>query len=208
MTPYSVKELNAKFKDATPTQIIEWTLQHAQRPILTTNFGPYSATLLHAVSTVQPTIPVLWGDSGYNLADTYAYATALSDRLDLNLKIYVPKFTRGYIDASFKEYMADQKGRDTFAQLVKIEPLERAFKEFTPDVWFTNIRRDQTAFRKTLGIFSVSASGILKVSPFYAYSKEELMVYLQEHDLPNELNYFDPTKMLAHKECGLHLSNL
>jgi phosphoadenosine phosphosulfate reductase len=177
MTPYSVKELNTKFKEATPTQVIEWVLKHAQRPILTTNFGPYSATLLHAVSSLQPTIPVLWGDSGYNLVDTYAFATALSNKLDLNLKVYVPKFTRGYIDASFKEYMADQKGRDAFAHLVKIEPLERAFKEYTPDIWFTNIRRDQTAFRKTLGVFSVSTSGILKVSPFFEYSKEDQRLF-------------------------------
>ena len=28
--------------------------------------------------------------------------------------------------------------------------------------------------------------------------------YLKKYDLPNEHNYFDPTKVLANRECGLH----
>jgi len=208
MKTYSVKELNKKFENASPLEIITWTLARAERPILTTNFGPYSASLIHAMSSAQKDIPVLWADSGYNLAATYSYARELTESLNLNLKVFVPKYTRGYIDASFDTYMADEKGRAAFADLVKIQPLQKAFQEFNPDVWFTNIRRNQTAFRKTLGVFSVSASGILKVSPFYEYTVEELAAYLQEYNLPNELNYFDPTKMLETTECGLHLSNI
>lgn len=208
MTTLSLKELNQKFEHATPEEIIDWTLARAQKPIITTNFGPYSATLLHAVTRQQQHIPVLWADSGYNLAATYSYARVLKESLDLNLNVFVPKYTRGYIDASFEKYMADQEGRTAFAQLVKIEPLKKAFQEFAPDVWFTNIRKEQTAFRKTLGIFSRSASGILKVSPFFGYTKKELALYLEQNKLPNELNYFDPTKMLETAECGLHLSKI
>ncbi|MEN6670252.1 hypothetical protein AAJP47_07745 [Psychrobacter sp. B38] len=29
-------------------------------------------------------------------------------------------------------------------------------------------------------------------------------VYLEEHDLPNEFDYFDLTKVEASRECGLH----
>lgn len=208
MTTYSVQELNKKFAHAAPLDIITWTLSRAKQPIITTNFGPYSATLLHAVTSVQKDMPVLWADSGYNLTATYSYARLLQEKLQLNLKIFVPKYTRGYIDARFDTYMADKEGREAFAQLVKIEPLEKAFREFEPDVWFTNIRKEQTAFRRTLGIFSLSASGILKVSPFFDYTKEELADYLKTNKLPNELNYFDPTKMLETTECGLHLSKI
>jgi phosphoadenosine phosphosulfate reductase len=28
--------------------------------------------------------------------------------------------------------------------------------------------------------------------------------YLAEHNLPNEHDYFDPTKALETRECGLH----
>jgi phosphoadenosine phosphosulfate reductase len=29
--------------------------------------------------------------------------------------------------------------------------------------------------------------------------------YLAEHNLPDEKDYFDPTKVLENRECGLHL---
>lgn len=210
MIKYSIQELNNRFRKSTPQEIINWVIKRVQRPIVTTNFGPYSASLLHALSNykLEKDIPVLWADSGYNLNATYRFATNLKQRLDLNLQIYVPKFTRGYIDASMGEYMAHQKGHEAFTQLVKIEPLQRAFSEYNPDVWFTNIRKDQTTFRATLDIFSLSKSGILKVSPFYYFSDKELDAYLTTHKLPNELDYFDPTKIVENRECGLHLSKI
>ena len=208
MIKYSIKELNQRFETSSPSEIIKWALTKCKTPIVTTNFGPYSASLLHALSTIKSDIPVIWGDSGYNLNVTYRYAVTLSDQLDLDLKVYTPKFTRGYIDASMGDYMADEKGHKAFTDLVKIEPLKVAFEEHKPDVWFTNIREDQTDFRKGLGIFSRSKSGILKVSPFYKYSKDDLQSYLDKHSLPNELSYFDPTKIFENRECGLHQSQL
>ena len=78
-------------------------------------------------------------------------------------------------------------------------------KEHQPDVWFTNIRKGQTAFRNSLDILSLSKDGILKVSPFYNWSDEQLEEYLRKNDLPNETKYFDPTKVLQNRECGLHI---
>ena len=62
----------------------------------------------------------------------------------------------------------------------------------------------QTTFRNSIDIVSVSADGVLKVSPFYNWSDEQLDVYLKENNLPNEFKYYDPTKVLESRECGLH----
>jgi phosphoadenosine phosphosulfate reductase len=78
-------------------------------------------------------------------------------------------------------------------------------KEHQPDVWFTNLRKDQTAFRNTIGIVSQSKDGIIKVSPFYHWPDEDLDTYLFERKLPNEFTYFDPTKVESNRECGLHI---
>jgi len=66
------------------------------------------------------------------------------------------------------------------------------------------LRKGQTALRDSLDILSVGKDGVLKVSPFYYYSDAELDVYLEENNLPNEFKYFDPTKVLENRECGLH----
>ena len=91
-----------------------------------------------------------------------------------------------------------------FTEQVKLEPFARAMKEHKPDVWFTNLRKGQTAFRDSIDIVSQSKDGMLKVSPFYHWSDEQLNLYLEENGLPNEFKYFDPTKVLENRECGLH----
>ena len=94
--------------------------------------------------------------------------------------------------------------RELEAQQVKLEPFKRAMSEHKPDVWFTNLRKGQTAFRDSLDIITQGSDGIIKVSPFFYWSDDQLDTYLSEHDLPNEQDYYDPTKVLEHRECGLH----
>ena len=89
-----------------------------------------------------------------------------------------------------------------FTEQVKLEPFRRAMSDFKPDVWFTNLRKGQTALRDSLDILSLSKDGVLKVSPFYHWNDIQLDTYLKKFKLPN--NYFDPTKVLANRECGLH----
>ena len=99
----------------------------------------------------------------------------------------------------------DTDDHEVFTEQVKLEPFKRALKDHQPDVWFTNLRRDQTEFRKNLDILHLNRQGILKVSPFFYFSEFEMELYLKRFDLPNEKKYFDPTKVSDKRECGLHL---
>lgn len=49
------------------------------------------------------------------------------------------------------------------------------------------------------------SDGVLKVSPFFYWDDAQLDTYLADHQLENEFKYFDPTKVEANRECGLHL---
>jgi len=91
-----------------------------------------------------------------------------------------------------------------FTEQVKLEPFNRAMQEHKPDVWCTNLRNGPTAFRDSINVVSLSKDGVLKVSPFYNYTDAQLDAYLEENELPNEFTYFDPTKVLENRECGLH----
>ncbi|MGA9269494.1 MAG: phosphoadenosine phosphosulfate reductase family protein [Lutimonas sp.] len=192
-------------RDFEPMQIIKWVLEHAQQPILTTNFGPYSASLLHAVTAVKKDINVIWCDTGYNTPHTYRFAKNIMDQLSLNMHIYTPKLTPGFRDVTMGIPSIESDEHKTFTQEVKLEPFNRALEEHQPDVWFSNLRKEQTTFRSGLDILHVNRDGILKVSPFFYYSEFELDLYLKRFNLPNEKKYFDPTKVLQERECGLHL---
>jgi len=201
----NLEQANELLREKDPLEIIEWVLKWADNPMLTTNFGPYSASLLHAVTLVKNDINVIWCDTGYNTPHTYRYAKDIIRKLSLNMHIYTPKLTTGFMDVTLGIPDIDTDDHKFFTEQVKLEPFKRALSEHQPDVWFTNLRRDQSEFRKNLDILHLNKQGILKVSPFFYFSEIEMELYLQKYDLPNEKKYFDPTKVLDKRECGLHL---
>ncbi len=203
-TQRQIQNLNTQFKGISPTEIISWAIKNAKTAVVTTNFRPYEVVILNAVSVVKNDIPVIWCDTGYNTPNTYRHAAELISKLNLNIKLYVPKQTTAHRDAVMGVPSIDDPQHAEFTEQVKLEPFKRAMAEFQPDVWFTNLRKGQTALRDTFDILSISKDGILKVSPFYHWTGIQLDAYLKENNLPNEDKYFDPTKVLESRECGLH----
>ena len=199
-----IEHLNHQFKGIPPSEIIGWALDLRQKAVVTTNFRPYEAAILHAVTSVDPGIEIIWCDTGYNTPQTYRHAEALIKSLDLNLSLYVPLKTKAHRDVTMGIPDINDSRHAAFTEEVKLEPFRRAMRTHQPKTWFTNLRKGQTAHRDSLDILSYSSDGILKVSPFYHYSDAELDAYLKMYGLPNELKYFDPTKVLANRECGLH----
>lgn len=204
MNDIELKKINLKLKNSSPKEIIEWAVQFSKEAIITTNFRPYESAILHAVIAVEKAIKVIWCDTGYNTIETYKHAEELIKKLGLNVQLYVPKQTVSHRNVTLGIPSVDDPKHAIFTEQVKLEPFQRAMKEHQPKVWFTNLRIGQTAFRDEIDIVSISKNGIVKVSPFYNWSDAELNVYLEEHQLPNEFAYFDPTKVENNRECGLH----
>ncbi|GMN05882.1 hypothetical protein MTsPCn5_12710 [Croceitalea sp. MTPC5] len=196
---------NKQFRGIPPEEIISWALHLSKKRIVTTSFGKYSAVLLSMFQRIDPSIDVVWCDTGYNLPETYEHAKYLTNRLNLNLKTYVPKETKAFTEHRLGFPSADQPEHLEFSEIVKLEPFRRALSEHQPDIWFTNIRIRQTELRSSKDILSQSKEGILKVSPFYYWTDEDLDAYLEDYDLPKNSTYFDPVKALETRECGIHL---
>ena len=88
---------------------------------------------------------------------------------------------------------------------MKLEPFQRGMKELAPTVWITALRKVQNPNRAGLDIVSLDANfNTLKVSPLFYLGDAEIERYLEEHNLPNEWDYFDPAKADEKRECGLH----
>jgi len=200
----NIEQINENLKDKSPTEIITWALSVAKNPLVTTNFRPYEVAILHACTKVEPELKVIWCDTGYNTPQTYKHANELIHSLGLNVHLYVPQQTTAHRDAIMGIPQIEDPQHTIFTEQVKLEPFKRAMKEHKPDVWFTNLRNGQTTFRDSINVVSLSKEGVLKVSPFYNYSDAQLDTYLEENELPNEFTYFDPTKVLENRECGLH----
>jgi phosphoadenosine phosphosulfate reductase len=179
-------------------------LEQEGKAVVTTNFRPYEGAILHACTQVKSAIDVIWCDTGYNTRNTYKHAEVLIKKLGLNIDLYVPKQTSAHRDVILGIPDIDDEKHQLFTEQVKLEPFRRAMEFHAPKIWFTNLRKGQTAFRSSIDIVSQGKDGVLKVSPLYHWSDEQLDMYLEEHGIPNEFKYFDPTKVLENRECGLH----
>ncbi len=208
MTPTNLIRWNNELRTKTPLEIVRWAIaQSGGRAIVSTNFRPYEAVVLHLAVQAQPDIPVLWVDHGYNRHATYRHAEDLRARLGLNLKPYTPRLTPAHRDALYGAVptTADEAGLKQFSALMKLEPFQRGMKELAPTVWITALRQVQNPGRASLGIVSRDENfGVLKVSPVFYCQDADLDAYLAQHQLPVEWDYFDPAKADEKRECGLH----
>ena len=208
MTPEQIIKANTELRNKSPLEIVKWAIAQAKgRAIVSTNFRPYEAVVLHLCAQVQPDIPVLWVDHGCNRPATYKHAEQLKKLLKLNLKPYLPKITAAHRDAIYGEIPStdDEAGLKQFSALMKLEPFQRGMKELAPTVWITALRKVQNPNRAELDIVSEDKNfGALKVSPVFYWSDADMENYLKQHGLPNEWDYFDPAKADDKRECGLH----
>ncbi|WP_422090800.1 phosphoadenosine phosphosulfate reductase family protein [Tenacibaculum ovolyticum] len=202
---FNVEELNKGLEKLSPKEIVEWVFELNKKTIVTTNFRPYEVALLHLVTKDNPSIKVVWCDTGYNTPQTYKHAEELIDKLSLNVHLYVPKQTVAHRNITMGLPSVEDENHEKFTEQVKLEPFKRAMAAHQPEIWFTNLRKGQTAFRDSIGVISFSKEGVLKVSPFYNWSDKDLDEYLSDNKLPNEFKYFDPTKVESNRECGLHI---
>jgi phosphoadenosine phosphosulfate reductase len=210
MTPDQIAKANAELRNQSPLEIIRWAVAQARgRAMVSTNFRPYEAVILHLCVQVQPDIPVLWVDHGYNRPATYQHAEDLKKRLKLNIKAYLPKLTAAHRDAVYGPIPItdDEDGLKQFSAVMKLEPFQRGMRELAPTAWLTALRKVQNPNRAGLDIVSQDKNfNTLKVNPVFYWSDADMENYLKQHDLPNEWDYFDPAKADERRECGLHAS--
>ena len=138
---------------------------------------------------------------------TYRHAEELRRLLNLDIRAYLPRISAAHRDAIYGPIPStdDEEGLKRFSALMKLEPFQRGMKELAPRVWITALRKVQNPNRAGLDIVSLDANfGTLKVSPLFYLSDAELERYLEQYNLPNEWDYFDPAKADEKRECGLH----
>jgi phosphoadenosine phosphosulfate reductase len=208
VTANEILKANTELGSLSPREIVRWAIARSNgRAIVSTNFRPYEAVLLHLCVQEKPDIPVLWVDHGYNRPATYRHAEELRKLLNLNLKSFLPKISAAHRDAISGPIPApdDEAGLKQFSAVMKLEPFQRGMRELAPTVWITALRKTQNPGRAAMDIVSEDKNfGSLKVSPVLNWTDAQMEDYLKRYNLPIEWDYFDPAKSDEKRECGLH----
>lgn len=212
MTSDQIATANSELRGKPALEIVKWAIAQAGgRAIVSTNYRPYEAVMLHLATQAQPDIPVLWADHGYNRPATYKHAEQLKKQLRLNIKAYVPKMTAAHYDAIHggppEPTEENEHLLKDFSAVMKLEPFKRGMTELAPTIWLTALRKVQNPNRAGLDIVVDDKNfKTIKVSPVFYWSDADMEAYLEQNNLPNEWDYFDPAKADEKRECGLHVA--
>ena len=151
---------------------------------IVSSFGAESAVLLHMVASVDPSLPVLFLDTGKHFPETLAYRDTLVERLGLtNLILLSPdEEDLAKQDANGLRWSYDPDG---CCEIRKVRPLAKALLAYDGSI--TGRKGFQSATRQGLPRFEIDTSdaqGRFKLNPLASWTKEMLDGYFAEHDLP------------------------
>lgn len=178
-------ELNAYLETLTAQERIKWALDNLQGThAVSSSFGIQSALMLHLVSQVKKDIPIVLTDTGYLFPETYQFIDHLTDKLELNLKVYRAESSPAWQEARYgKLWEQGLEGLTKYNHINKVEPMKRALHELNIGTWFSGLRREQSESRAHLPILAVQ-NGVFKFLPVIDWSNKDVHYYLKKHELP------------------------
>ena len=152
--------------------------------ILSSSFGAQSAVMLHMLTQQKPDLPVVVVDTGYLFPETYRFIDELTERLDLNLRIYRSEFSAAWQEARYgRRWEQGVEGLAAYHQDNKVLPMERALEELQVGTWFAGLRRTQSSGRARTPFIDASGER-WKVHPIADWSDRDVYQYLKTWDLP------------------------
>jgi len=184
-TDHDALRLNRMFRGSTTRDMLEGVIRDnlAGDLAIVSSFGAESAVLLHLVASVDPSVPVLFLDTGKHFAETLAYRDRLVQLLGLNLVVLTPDpADLAKKDESGLRWSYDPDG---CCEIRKVRPLEKALVHY--DASFTGRKAFQAATRANLPRFEVDtsdAAGRLKINPLIDWDAGQIEGYFIQHDLP------------------------
>src|SRR5215469_775900 len=168
----------------TPETLMDRVLADSpSRVCITCSFQAEDMVVLHMLRRHLADVPVLFLDTGYHFAETYAYRDRMAHAWKLNLRNLTAAISVQEQERAFGILNRTDPGR--CCQLRKVEPLMRALEDF--DVWFTGLRREQSPTRRNLQKVEQhrlpSGRTIAKVSVLADWSWSQVSQYASRHDI-------------------------
>ncbi len=178
-----VADLNARYRHHGATAVLERALSDPQvgRLALVSSFGAESVVLLHLVSVMDRTTPVLFIDTEMLFPETLAYQAELAARLRLS-DVRTIRASRDDVFVKDNEGILHLHDPDACCALRKTVPLQHALAG--SDAWITGRKRYQGGQRTALDFFEAEDDLRIKVNPLAHWSSADLQDYIAENRLP------------------------
>ena len=178
-----VDVLNRRYAHHGAIQVLGEALADADtgRVALVSSFGAESVVLLHMVSVIDRTIPVLFIDTEMLFPETMTYQQEVSARLGLR-DLRTIRASQTALAAHDPEGDLHQSNPDACCDLRKTQPLSHALAPF--DAWITGRKRFQGGQRASLDFFEAEGADRIKINPLAHWRPEDVAEYMTENRLP------------------------
>ena len=151
---------------------------------LTCSFQAEDVLLTRLAIALDPKIPVLFLDTGYHFAETYAYRDKIASEWNLNLINLLPEKTVAEQEAEFGLLYQTEPNR--CCGFRKVEPLFKAVAEYR--VCITGLRREQAKTRAGLEVCAMFAlpggKQVLKLAPLADWTTRDIWYACEELGIP------------------------
>ncbi|MBX3729235.1 MAG: phosphoadenylyl-sulfate reductase [Candidatus Sumerlaeia bacterium] len=220
-----IERLNQEFEAATPQEILRWAIEtYRPRIAVTSSFGASSGAILHMVSEIDRTVPVVFLQTHYHFAETLKLRDEIADRFGLTVENWEvwggrPRFLAHYPDDLNKLETLDglaipeaaagkvHTGIDLCCWHNKVEPLERALRNRL--AYITSLRRDGGSERRRrtriLEFYQRPdrPEPTVKVNPMANWDKKALWRYIHDHEIPVHELWAEGYKSIGCAPCTL-----
>lgn len=147
---------------------------------MVSSFGADSVVLLHMLSEIDKSAPVLFVDTEFLFPATLTYQRDVAEQLGLS-DIRVIKPSREALLERDVDGILHHFDTDACCALRKTEPLNKALEGFGG--WITGRKRIHGGARQSLPLFEKNGRHI-KVNPLANWTQPMVADYITKHDLP------------------------
>ena len=151
---------------------------------LTCSFQAEDVLLAKLAIELDAQIPILFLDTGYHFAETYAYRDRIASEWRLNLINLLPEKT--VAEQERERGLLYQSAPDECCRLRKVVPLFKAVAGYR--VWITGLRREQAKSRTALeerALFTLpGGKQVLKLAPLAAWTTRDVWYACEELSIP------------------------
>jgi phosphoadenosine phosphosulfate reductase len=151
---------------------------------LTCSFQAEDVLLTKLALEIDAKIPVLFLDTGYHFAETYAYRDRIAQEWGLNLMNLLPEKTVAEQEA--ERGLLYQTAPDQCCKLRKVEPLFKAVAGYS--VWITGLRREQaksrTALEEEAQFALPGGKHVLKLAPLAEWTTRDVWYACEALEIP------------------------
>lgn len=195
MAVASVSLSPEEFATYSPERLLQWArAEYGDRAGIITSFQDTGNAMVDMAQRVAPGTRVLTVDTLRLHPETYALMEQMERRYGITVERFTPDLERvGRMTKQHGEYLFfDTKAKQEYCcEVRKVGPIRRALS--TLDVWFTGLRRDQSAFRqatpKVSWVKQPDGRRILKIAPLADWTQEDVDAYVRKNNVPKNALY-------------------